>query len=104
MLRIQGDKVDDGTGAHKMLWEHREVWGSEEGVIMKGFPEELILALSFEGQGGVAHVKEGRKTVRWKEHTCHGQCDDLRGWPIIHSAQSLVDEEMGVREHRHGGK
>lgn len=34
------------------------------GINMEVFPEEVIFALSFEGQGGVVHRKEGRKAIQ----------------------------------------
>lgn len=71
-----------------MLEEHRGVGAFVEGVSRERFPEELILALSFEGCGGVALMKEERKPIRQKEHPGEGQ----GGLPIIQYVQSLVDE------------
>lgn len=67
----------DGRCIQSMSEEHRELWAFVEGVNRGGFPEELILELSFEVCGGVAYVKEGRKEIRQKEHAGEGQCVDL---------------------------
>lgn len=47
-----------------MLEEYRGVGAFVGGVSRERFSEESILALSFEGCGGVAHMKEGRKAIR----------------------------------------
>ena len=47
-------------------------------------------------------MKEGRKAFRRKERARDGQCVDLGGLPVIQYVQSLVYEEMGVREGTDG--
>lgn len=49
MLRVEGEQVYDGNCTNRMMWEHRRAGGFVGEVSREGFPEELILALSFEG-------------------------------------------------------
>lgn len=64
--------MSDGRCICNMLEEHRGAGDFVEGVSRERFPEELILALSFEGCGGVAHMKVGRKAIRQKERPGEG--------------------------------
>ena len=43
-------------------------------------------------------MKEGRNAILQKGPAGEGQGDDLWGLPIIQYVQSLVAEEVGVRE------